>query len=184
MSQWASTGFGGRTTSSRRRPAFVHDASDSIRRACDDAGLTLPRKVRAALERGPPPSLRRRLLSRRVRVRDGSMRPTLLPGDRLLLDPAAYRRARPRVGDLVVLVDPEDRRRLLVKRVGATERMPVPGPVTPGDPDEVPDGRLFVVADAPDGGRDSRRFGTVSVDEVRGQVWFRYAPADRAGPVE
>ena len=45
------------------------------------------------------------------------MAPTLLPGDWLLADPEAYRARPPRVGELVLVPDPREPRRLLVKRV-------------------------------------------------------------------
>jgi len=51
-------------------------------------------------------TLRRRWHSRRVVVRDDSITPTLEPGDRLLVDTAAYRVRTPAAGDLVVFPDP------------------------------------------------------------------------------
>jgi signal peptidase I len=56
-------------------------------------------------------------LLRRVEVEGDSMRPTLLAGDRLLV----LRRRRARPGHLVVLADPRQESRLLVKRVAAVE---------------------------------------------------------------
>jgi signal peptidase I len=46
------------------------------------------------------------LRAHRVVIRGGSMAPALLPGDRLLVDPAAYRAREPRRGDIVLLRDP------------------------------------------------------------------------------
>ncbi len=99
----------------------------------------------------------------RVQVRDESMLPTLRPGDRLLVDRAAYRDRAPRPGEIVVLVDPEVPSRWLVKRVGP------PGP-TPG---------IVVLSDAPGATRDSRRFGPVPRDRIVGRVYRRYYPPDR-----
>ena len=129
------------------------------------------------------PSLARRLRSRRVVVQDDSMRPTLTPGDRLLVDPSAYRRHPPQRGDVIVLVDPADRRRWLVKRVAALPGDPFPAPGVPGDDARVPPRHVFVLADEPDKGRDSRSFGPVPLDRVIGRVWYRSAPADSAGPL-
>jgi signal peptidase I len=103
------------------------------------------------------------------------MRPELAPGDRLWVDPRPGRSfAR---GDVVVLGDPETPGRLLVKRVVglAGDR---PGPGT-----SVPEGNVYLEGDNPDLSRDSRAFGPVPLDAVVGLVWFRYAPADRRGPL-
>lgn len=110
----------------------------------------------------------RRLGSRRCIVIDGSMRPTLEPGDRLLVDTHALRRRLPGVGELVVLRDPEGADRDLVKRVTAVD--PATGSVT-------------VRGDAPDRSRDSRSFGAVPVRQLVGVVWFRYLPTEKRGPI-
>ena len=88
------------------------------------------------------------------------MRPTLEPGDRVLL----VRSARPHVGDLVAVPDPRVRERLLVKRVTARR------------------GRLLELrGDNPRASTDSRDFGPVAPGDVVGRVVHRYAPAGRAG---
>ena len=110
-------------------------------------------------------------------VEDDSMLPALRAGDRLLVDPMSYRARRPGRGEIVVLRDPERPGRLLVKRVGATEGEPDPS----GAP--VPFCTVYLVGDDPDRSRDSRSFGPVPLNGLVGRVWFRYAPADRRGPV-
>lgn len=110
--------------------------------------------------------------SARVIVRDESMLPTLRPGDRLWVDRRAYRDRLPRVGEIVVLVDPEEPARWLVKRVGAV-----------GPSGNLPPGTVFVVSDAPGPTRDSRRFGPVATDRLVGRAYRRYAPASRRGPL-
>jgi hypothetical protein len=90
----------------------------------------------------------------RVAVDGGSMRPTLEPGDRLLV----IRRRSYRPGAVVAL---------LVKRVVAV-----------GD-----DGRLVVAGDDPSASTDSRTFGPVPRSLVRGQAVHRYAPPGRTGPM-
>lgn len=104
----------------------------------------------------------------RVAVEGGSMRPTLEPGDWLLVDPHAYRNVPPAVGDLVLVPDPREPARLLVKRVT-----------------EVHDGgrELFVAGDTHDASTDSRAFGSVSASDVAGRPWFRYWPPRRFGRV-
>jgi len=118
---------------------------------------------------------RRRLRSRRVRVRDDSMRPTLVPGDRLYVDPRPARPLAP--GDVVVARDPERPGRLLVKRVGVAPATLDPGRERP------PNRTVYLVADSPGPGRDSRHFGPVDASAIVGVAWFRYAPASRRGSV-
>lgn len=97
-------------------------------------------------------------LVRRVEVHGDSMRPTLVPGDRLLVVRGV---GRHRPGQLVVVRDPRDPRRPLVKRVSAVE----------GD-------RVVVTGDNRSASTDSAVFGPVRVDA---RVVYRYHPAPRAG---
>jgi nickel-type superoxide dismutase maturation protease len=113
-------------------------------------------------------SLRRRWRSRRYRVVDDSMRPTLEPGDRLLVDPRAVRDGLPPVGAIVVLRDPELPTRSLVKRVAVRN---------------VPDDRVTVLGDAGGASRDSRSFGEVPRSALIGVAWYRYLPGPRRGPL-
>ncbi|HEV2361723.1 MAG TPA: nickel-type superoxide dismutase maturation protease [Acidimicrobiales bacterium] len=98
---------------------------------------------------------------KRIEVSGPSMIPTLSHGDRLIV-------VRPpgvvRPGDLVALRDPEDDRRLLVKRVTSRRRE-----------------GLVVHGDNPGASRDSRDFGTVPHDAVIGRALYRYHPPARAG---
>jgi nickel-type superoxide dismutase maturation protease len=96
------------------------------------------------------------------------MQPVLLPGDRLLVDPRAYRDRLPQVGDIVVLVDPEEATRWLIKRVAAVD-----GPA----------GRIEVVGDAAGLSRDSRQFGPVPLGSVVGRAYACYYPVDRRRPL-
>lgn len=95
------------------------------------------------------------------------MRPGLQPGDWLLADPEAYRERAPRPGDLVLVSDPRDPMRLLVKRITAVD----------------PQGWLLVSGDAPEASTDSRDFGPVDPATLDGQPWFRYWPLRRIGRV-
>jgi signal peptidase I len=119
-----------------------------------------------------------------ITVIGDSMRPTLTPGDRLLVRRTPL--ARVRTGDIVVLTYPErgdvftdgppgfD---LLVKRAIATAGDPVPAlvapalSVRPGTP--VRDGALIVVGDNTDISYDSRVFGYVLADDLIGVVLRR-----------
>ena len=104
----------------------------------------------------------------RVAIEGDSMQPTLAPGDWVLVDPAAYVTAPPLTGDLVLVPDPREPRRLLVKRVA-----------------EVHDGgrELFVSGDAHGASTDSRTFGSVATSTLQGRPWFRYWPPRRTGRI-
>jgi nickel-type superoxide dismutase maturation protease len=97
---------------------------------------------------------------RRVVVTGSSMRPTLESGDRLLV----VRAGRPRPGHLVVMPDPRQPDRLLVKRAAA-----------------VRGGAVTIQGDNPASSTDSRDFGPVPVDALRGRAVYRYGPPERAG---
>jgi nickel-type superoxide dismutase maturation protease len=90
---------------------------------------------------------------RRFRVADTSMQPALRPGDRLLV--ATW--LRPRVGDIVVLRDPEWHSTYTVKRISALAR----------------DG-FEVRGDNVNVSRDSRHFGVVPPTCLVGRVIYRY----------
>jgi signal peptidase I len=134
-------------------------------------------------------------------VRDESMLPTLRPGDRLLVDTAAFRARPPAVGDIVVFVDPTEPRRWLIKRIsavgggpGSSSRQdpgspakagkPFPAPPSPTDPIVVPEGTVYVVGDARSGARDSHAFGPVRLDAIVGRAYRCYAPTERRRELE
>ena len=95
------------------------------------------------------------------------MLPTLRPGDWLLVDPDAYRDGAVSIADLVLVPDPREAERLLVKRVASID----------------PDGRLRVAGDAADASTDSRTFGAVDPTTIEGRPWFCYWPPRRVGRV-
>jgi signal peptidase I len=122
-------------------------------------------------------------------VPSGSMRPTLLPGDRVLVDRLLYAEGvpaplaallpvrPPRAGDVVWLRSPEDPRAALVKRCAV-----LPGGDFAGRrlaPDE-----LAVLGDDRDDSRDSRVFGPVPRGALEGRVvlvlWSRGGESDAA----
>jgi nickel-type superoxide dismutase maturation protease len=114
----------------------------------------------------PVAPLRRRWRSRRYTVVDDSMRPSLEPGDRLLVDPVPVRAGLPPVGAIVVLRDPEMPTRALVKRVAARD---------------AGTDRVTVLGDAGGASRDSRSFGDIPRADLIGIAWFRYLPGPRRG---
>ena len=114
------------------------------------------------------------------------MRPSIEPGDWLLVDPIVRR--WPRRGSLVVFREPESDV-LAIKRVAA-----IPGDVVKGvrviDPDTgeevdvtirlIPD-EAWLLGDDPAVSIDSRRYGPVALERLVGRAWFRYAPLRRVG---
>ncbi|WP_370328442.1 nickel-type superoxide dismutase maturation protease [Euzebya sp.] len=95
----------------------------------------------------------------RVAVEGPSMLPTLRPHDRLAVLPLP-----PVEGRLVVLRDPREPSRTIVKRVVA-----------------VAGGAVEVAGDNPDASTDSRHFGPVPAGLVRGRPVYRYHPPATAG---
>ncbi|MDZ4231196.1 MAG: vitamin K epoxide reductase family protein [Patescibacteria group bacterium] len=67
------------------------------------------------------------------------------------------RRFGPRVGDVVVLKDPRDGSRIVIKRVSSITGV-----------------RLFLLGDNPLGSTDSRFFGSVDRSNILGKVLFKY----------
>jgi signal peptidase I len=92
------------------------------------------------------------------------MEPGLRDGDWLLVDPRAFVEQSPRVGDLVVVADPRQAGRLVVKRVRP----------------QGTDGQLTI-------GGDHRAHEdeaiAVAPSAVVGRPWFRYAPLRRIGRI-
>jgi signal peptidase I len=119
-----------------------------------------------------------------VAVTEASMRPSIEPGDWLLIDPTTA--GWPRRGSVVVFREP-DSGELAIKRVAGR----------PGD--HVPyaagylrlaDDEAWLLSDANDAELlaagfgepvDSRRYGPVPVELLVGRAWFRYAPLTRIG---
>ena len=114
------------------------------------------------------------------------MRPSIEPGDWLLVDPTIRR--WPRRGTIVVIREP-DSDVLAIKRVAAG----------PGDRVNFDEGHLilgpdeaWLLSDAADAellaaglGQpiDSRRYGPVPLECLLGRVWFRYGPPRRIGRI-
>ena len=95
---------------------------------------------------------------KRFRVTGTSMAPLLQPGDEVLVDPRAYKRAAPRVGDIVVSQHPYRVDVRLVKRITAILK----------------DGRCLLEGDNPSDSTDSRSFGAVAPRQILGRVISRF----------
>ena len=86
------------------------------------------------------------------------MTPAVAPGERVLVNRAAYWFGRPRTGDLVVVRDPRQPQRLLIKRIDGT----------------VGRDAWSVLGDNAVASTDSRTFGPVSRELLVGKVLTRY----------
>lgn len=108
------------------------------------------------------------LLARRLRQVSGpSMRPTLAPGQIVLVVPRLRRHAAPPRGSVVVVRDPRRQSRETIKRVAA-----VHGDVVAVDDARVvvPPGHVYVLGDDRARSTDSRTFGPVPLDLVVGRA--------------
>jgi len=115
-------------------------------------------------------------------VEGPSMEPTLMEGDRLLVDLWTYRGRLPRPGEIVVARGPGDQ--YLVKRIGPEPYPgadPYPPPVLVPNPLEP---AFVLLGDNPVRSGDSRAFGRIPASRIRGRVAWRYWPLSRAGSIE
>jgi len=143
-----------------------------------------------------------------VEVTSNSMAPTLLKGDRVLVNLRAYKREPPKRGDIVCLLDPIRDGEMEVKRVvglpgewvaivggrvfvgrEGLSWMALDEPYVKHNIVErpamwfVPRGHVFVLGDNRGRSEDSRDWGPVPVRLIRGKVVYRYLPWERRGPV-
>lgn len=90
----------------------------------------------------------------RFRVQDGSMEPTLKSGDYVIVNRLSYVFRKPSLGDVVVVRNPEDKEKFLIKRI-----------------QEIKNSEYFVIGDNKELSRDSRHFGAIKKDLLIGKVW-------------
>jgi len=142
-------------------------------------------------------------------VPTGSMRPTILEGDRILGTKFTYWFRAPRPGDVVVFSTPDAVRKLeepgaaprLVKRVVAVEgdRVEVTGgqllvngeavdepylaegPLYRMAPAVVPPHHVFVLGDNRNNSLDGHVWGFLDRDALLARAWVRYWPPQRIG---
>lgn len=134
-------------------------------------------------------------ISARVRVENISMKPTLDPGEFVLVNKIAYKIGKPQVGDIIVFHYPKDPTQDYIKRVigrpGDTvtirdNQVMVDGQVLSesyiaAEPSyngtwKVPDNSLFVLGDNRNQSSDSHSWGFVPMDLVVGKALFIYWP--------
>lgn len=133
-------------------------------------------------------------------VQGSSMRPTLTNGERLLVNKFIYRLDPPKIGNIIVFLPPPAAHTTkdFIKRVialgGDTVSMQdgqvyvngrlQPEPYLPSSyrgvadfpPEVVPKGYVFVLGDNRNNSEDSRYFGFVPLQNIRGQAMFAWWP--------
>jgi signal peptidase I len=138
------------------------------------------------------------------KIASGAMMPTLLAGDRVFVNKKSYKNSTPQKGDIVVFVPPHEPSKVYVKRLIGVEGDVIeikdkhlfinnieqdenyiinsdarnfPSDISPRDnfgPITVPEKHLFFLGDNRDNSLDSRFWGFVSVDKVKGKVVSLY----------
>lgn len=90
-------------------------------------------------------------------VEGESMLPSVSPDERVVVSRVPYWFGKPRAGDLVVLRDPREPSRLLLKRIDREE-----------------EGAYAIRGDNAEASTDSRTFGSVPRELILGKVLFSY----------
>jgi signal peptidase I len=116
-----------------------------------------------------------------ARVEGRSMEPTLHDQDRLVVNKLAYQLHDPQVGDIVMLLHPNNPGQPLVKRVVAA-----PGETVALEQGAVlvPEGHYFVLGDNRNHSSDSRAFGPVPMKYILGRIQVRWWPFSDARSFE
>ncbi len=137
-------------------------------------------------------------ISSRVRVENISMKPTLQPGELLIINKLAYKWSEPDHGDIIVFhfqgnPDNDYIKRLIglpgdevsinngvvsVNGFTLTEPYIAEPPLYEGTW-TVPDGQLFVMGDNRNNSSDSHQWGYVDMGDVVGKAIFKYWPIDQ-----
>lgn len=132
-----------------------------------------------------------------------SMAPTLLVGDRVIVNKLEYKFGSVERGDIVAIFSPLEKKNLVKRVIGLPgeevkfteegeiyidgnllEEDYLNDSVYPSYSDgsfEVNDGQYFVMGDNRNNSADSRVFGPISLDKVFGKVIFIYGPFSRIG---
>ena len=137
-------------------------------------------------------------IARAYKIPSSGMAPALLVGDRLIADVRSYKSQRPQRGDIIIFEFPKDPSKDFIKRVIGMEGEKVevidnkiyindkllddawgyftkdyPALDTYG-PVVVPKDSLFVLGDNRNNSQDSRFFGFVNIEKVKGKALYLY----------
>nr|CAD1822564.1 unnamed protein product [Ananas comosus var. bracteatus] len=124
---------------------------------------------------------------RHIQVLGPSMLPTMnLTGDVVAVDRITARWGSVAVGDVVLLLSPENPRKTVAKRIMGLEGDAVTYLVDPAKGDEsktavVPKGHVWVQGDNIYASRDSRQFGPVPYGLIQGRIFCRIWPPESFG---
>ena len=134
-----------------------------------------------------------------------SMEPTLLVDDRVVVSKMSYWSKDPARGDIVVFKFPRDTKVNLIKRIiglpGETlsvkdnrvyinnealseDYVPPQKKVPDFGPVLIPQGQYFMMGDNRDNSADSRVWGFVTAEQIRGKAKFLYWPIGRVGRIK
>jgi signal peptidase I len=139
------------------------------------------------------------------RIPTESMVPTLEAGDRVLANKFVYRFVEPERGDIVVFGSVNGEDETLIKRVvgvggdeiqvqdgvlfvnGEPQEEPYLNKESPSrdfyGPVKVPEGHVFLMGDNRGNSSDSRVFGPVPLENLKGGAFFRFWPISKIGPI-
>jgi len=151
----------------------------------------------------------RTFLVQAYKIPTGSMRPTFLENDRILVDKITYRFREPERGEIIVFKYPVDNKKDFVKRLVARggesveirngslhlngEKLEEPPGIVKnryynredwqyGREDQVisvPEGHVFVLGDNSAHSSDSRNWGFVAEKDIKGKAFVVYWPPSR-----
>ncbi|WP_019508770.1 nickel-type superoxide dismutase maturation protease [Pleurocapsa sp. PCC 7319] len=91
---------------------------------------------------------------KRLKVIGKSMLPLLEPGTEILINPNAYQKLMPKIGDIIVTTHPYHPELSIVKRITAINK----------------DGSYFLTGDNLTESTDSRHWGSIKLEDIIGQV--------------
>lgn len=99
------------------------------------------------------------------------MLPAYQPGERLIAEAFTYVLRQPRLGEVVIVEQPEAQGRRDLKRIAAGPGMMV---TVRGESVTLAKDEWFVLGDNFEGSTDSRSLGPLRRADIKGRVWFRY----------